>query len=289
MASILILKRRIQAAQNVSKTTKAMQMIAASKMKRAQEATLATRPYVAKLMTMSGSIVSKIEATQKIDHPYTRRETIAHKTLIIVLSPDKGLCGGLVTNLIREFLAHNATEKNAYYITVGKKIESQIAHRGSEIVASFTFGNTTPKLEMVYPIIRIIDEYYISKKVDSVKILTTHFTSIFSQTPKVTTILPLGVPELSPEKTPDTPYTFEPTLHDLLSPLLKHYLEMTLYQHLLESFVSEQAARMIAMQNATDNANGIIDDLKLEYNKTRQAKITSEILDISSAAMIGTV
>jgi len=289
MASILLLKRRIQASQNVSKTTKAMQMIAASKMKRAQEAALATRPYVAKLMSMTGNIVSKIDEGQKINHPYIREDRLTNKTLILVLSPDKGLCGGLVTNLVREFLTYNKTEKDSYFLTVGKKIESQIAHRGSDVVASFTFGNTTPKMEMVYPIIRIIDEYYTSKKVDSVKILTTHFTSIFSQTPKITNILPITIPEQTQEKTAETLYTFEPSLTEMLPSLLKHYLETTVYQHLLESFVSEQAARMIAMQNATDNANGIIEDLKLEYNKTRQAKITSEILDISSAAITATV
>lgn len=281
MASILALKRRITAAQNVSKTTKAMQMIAASKMKRAQEATLASRPYVERLMTLSSKL-SK-HKTDTTLHPYLQQRQLIGKTLVIVLSPDKGLCGGLITNLLREFLQHSKTQENVAYVTVGKKLELYVARRQKEVIASFIFGNTTPTLDMVFPITRIIEEYYLSKKVDSVKIIGTHFSSIFSQTPKITTILPLQIEQDYTAK--HSSHLFEPTVEELLSPLLNHYLEMAVYQHFLESFVSEQAARMIAMQNATDNANGIIEDLKLEYNKTRQAKITSEILDISGAMM----
>lgn len=278
MASILTLKRRINAAQNVSKTTKAMQMIAASKMKRAQEATLASRPYVEKLFIMSSKL-SKQKTDEQL-HPYLQQRQLTGKTLVIVLSPDKGLCGGLITNLLREFWQYNKTERNVSFVTVGKKLEGYVARTQKEIIASFIFGNTTPTFDMVFPITRIIEEYYLSKKVDSVKIIGSHFTSIFTQAPKITTVLPLPQTE---KESVESPYIFEPDLNELLSPLLKHYLEMAVYQHFLESFVSEQAARMIAMQNATDNANGITEDLKLEYNKTRQAKITSEILDISGA------
>lgn len=279
MASILSLKRRINAAKNVSKTTKAMQMIAASKMKRAQEATLSSRPYVQKLMGLSGKLTHIGE--EAVKHPYLQQRLETGKTLVIVLSPDKGLCGGLITNLLREFMKFSGSTEGPY-VTVGKKLEGYVARRNKEVIASFVFGGTTPTLDMVYPIVRIIDEYYLSGKVDSVKIIGAHFTSIFNQTPKVTTILPITVEE--PEKT-KLPYLIEPNIDNLLSPLLKHYLEMSVYQLLLESFVSEQASRMLAMQNATDNANGIIEDLKLEYNKTRQAKITSEILDITSASL----
>lgn len=280
MASILALKRRITAAQNVSKTTRAMQMIAASKMKRAQNAALASRPYVQKL-TLLSSLLAITNEKAKI-HPYLTQRFDTKKTLVIIISPDKGLCGGLITNLIREFFKYSQSDTSATYVTVGKKIEGRVAHKNNDVIASFTFGNTTPTLDMVYPIIRIIDDYFVNGKVDSVKILGTHFTNIFSQVPKVTTILPIQIEENQDLK---QFYLLEPNIDELLSPLLKHYLEMNMYQHLLESFVSEQAARMIAMQNATDNANDIIGDLKLEYNKTRQAKITSEILDITGASI----
>ncbi len=288
MASILTLKRRINAAQNVSKTTRAMQMIAASKMKRAQEATLASRPYVERLQTLSSKLSKRTNGVSDVAlHPYVQQKSVTGKTLVIVLSPDKGLCGGMITNLLREFLHYSKENENATYVTVGKKLEVQVAHRKHEVLASFIFGNTTPTLAMVFPITRLIEEYYLTGKVDKVVVIGTHFTNLFTQTPKVTTILPLQIPE-EKTTTQQGEYLFEPNIQTLLTPLLNHYVEMAVYQHFLESFVSEQAARMIAMQNATDNANGIIEDLKLEYNKTRQAKITSEILDISSASFIQT-
>ncbi len=283
MASIIALKRRIQAAQNVSKTTKAMQMIAASKLKKAQLATLAARPYVAKLTSMTSNVSGNTQ--EEITHLYIKPKTVIGKTLVIVISPDKGLCGGLITNLLREFFQYANANKNTAYITIGKKIEYQVAKTGSDIIASFGFGNTLPTIEMAFPIIRLIDEYYMGGKVDSVKILTEHFEGVFKQTPKITTILPLSdLPRTQAEENPVS-YLVEPSIKELVSPLLKHYLEMVVFQHLLESFLSEQASRMLAMQNATTNANDIIQELKLEYNKTRQAKITSEILDITSASI----
>lgn len=282
MASILALKRRITAAQNVSKTTKAMQMIAASKLKKAQNATLAARPYVTKLTSVTSNISGKLDEEQII-HPYIKPKTLVLKTLAIVLSPDKGLCGGLITNLLREFFTYQTANKNTSYITIGKKVEGQVAHLGSNVIASFPFGNTLPTMDMVYPIIRLIDQYYMSGQVDSVKIITTHFESVFKQAPKITTILPLADMPASKTEENNVSYLVEPSAQEIIAPLLKHYLEMVVFQHLLECFLSEQAARMLAMQNASTNANDIIQELKLEYNKTRQAKITSEILDITGA------
>jgi F-type H+-transporting ATPase subunit gamma len=281
MATLLQLKTRIKAAQNVSKTTKALQMIAASNLKRAQQAALAGRPYVEKLNTLTRSVAAKVDPKQKQQYPYLTEHLESGRTLIIFLSPDKGLCGGLITNLMREYMRNVKHEGNSY-ILIGKKAEGLVTKFEKDIIASFRFGTTLPTFDMVYPIIKLIDEYYLSKKVDSVKILGTHFTSVFTQTPKVDTILPLNIDLGATEEkqTGEVFYTFEPSVADLLPSLLKHYVEMTVYQHLLESFVSEQAARMISMQNATDNAKELIEDYKLEYNKTRQSKITSEILDL---------
>lgn len=282
MASILVLKRRIQAAQNVSKTTKAMQMIAASKLKKAQDATLMSRPYVEKLTNLSQNIIQKIDK-DVISHPYIKQELKAeNKTLLLVLSPDKGLAGGLITNLIREFLEYTKIDKNISYIVIGKKLQGKVVHLSREIIASFNFGATLPSFDAVYPISKLINDYYLNGKVTSVKILFAQFTSIFTQTPMISTILPVSVPLEKEEKAINDFALFEPNVKEILPNLLNHYLEMTIYQNLLESYVSEQAARMISMQNATDNAKDIISDLQLEYNKTRQAKITSEILDIGS-------
>lgn len=288
MATLLSLKRRIKAARNVSKTTKAMQMIAASKLKKAQDATLSSRPYVTKISELVEDVSKRIE--EKYYHEYMKYQHNTGKTLVIALSPDKGLCGGLVTNIVKEFLSLTSEYKaNAEYVVIGKKLEGQITKLPNEVLATFNFGTTLPKFDVVFPLIELINEYYLGKKVDSVKILYTDFTSLFTQTPKVVDLLPIAVTPKA-EETHDEKETafslFEPNAKAILPDLMKQYIEMSLYQFLLESFVSEQASRMIAMQNATNNAKDIISDLQLEYNKTRQSKITSELLDITGTKQV---
>jgi F-type H+-transporting ATPase subunit gamma len=277
MANLLSLKRRIKAAGNVSKSTRAMQMIAASKLKNAQSAALSGRPYVEKILAMSQNVLARLESDYK--HEYMEKRE-GDRSLIIIFAPDKGLCGGLITNLIREIISFDSQNKNNIYVTIGKKIETTIANLKKEIVASFKFGTTIPTFGSVLPIVKIIDEHYLTQKVSTVKILSTNFLSVFSQKPNVANLLPIefAKSEIS------SPTLFEPGTRDLLPPLLRHFLEMTVYQQLLESYASEQGARMVAMQNATDNAKDIVQTLQLEYNKVRQEKITNEILDIGGAA-----
>jgi F-type H+-transporting ATPase subunit gamma len=284
MATLLSLRRRIRAAQNVSKTTRAMQMIAASKLKRAQEATLASRPYVQKLTVLAQDLAARIDESKK--HPYMKPATDNGKTLLLVLSPDKGLCGGMITNLLREFTHFVKAEHNTSFIVVGKKLENQVVRVDSDILAAFPFGTTLPTFDMVFPLVKLIDEYYLSGKVENVKVLSTDFTNFFSQTPKITQVLPIALPEVTEEHKQESLMLYEPSVDEMMPALAKHYLEMSLYQFLLESFLSEQAARMIAMQNATNNAKDIIEGLRLEYNKTRQAKITSELLDITGGRSV---
>jgi len=286
MPSILSIKRRIQAANNVSKTTRAMQMIAASKLKKAQNAALNARIYAQKLTTLSQNLTTKIEKGNF--HPYMIQDRNSKKSLVIVIAPDRGLCGALLTNLMKEFLnLQKSYNRDLTYVIVGKKIESKIVYlKKGEVVASFLLGSITPTFDMVYPISRLIDEHFLGDKVDSVKILYSHFVSVFTQAPRVETILPIVIPNGQQEdKSKSFTYVFEPDLPKLLPPLLKHYLEMTLYRYLLESYISEQASRMIAMQNATTNAKDVILELRLEYNKQRQAKITNEILDITNTGV----
>lgn len=294
MASAQLLQRRIKTAQNVSKTTRAMQMIAASKLKKAQDAALASRPYVDKLSVVTRDLTNKVE---KAAIPAYMKETNkTGKTLVVIVAPDKGLCGGLVTNLAKEIL-RRPNAKNEIYVTIGKKIESTVVYVGKELIASFPFGNTLPKFDVVYPITKLIDEHFLSGKVDKVEVLSTHFASIFTQRPQWTKLLPI-LPQDGTETTdPAKPKSqaklaaenfalFEPDLETILPDLLKRYMEMIIYQEVLESYLSEQAARMLSMQNATNNAKDIIEDLKLEYNKTRQAKITSELLDITGGLVV---
>lgn len=298
MANTILLKRRIKTAQNVSKTTKAMQMIAASKLKRAQNAALASRPYVEKLTSLTKNLSKNLD--KELLHPYMK-ENDSKRTLLIVLSPDKGLCGGLITNLLREYLQISQDEKYLL-ITVGKKIEHQAVKDKNTLLASFPIGNTLPSFAMVPPIQKIIDEEFLSGNVSSVKILYSNFVSVFTQIPVIVPLLPVKVsddthllfrstntkvPVKTKEQETDTTFEiYEPAAAEMLPELLKHYIEMNLYHYLLESHLSEQAARMLAMQNATDNTRDIITQLTLVYNKARQEKITNEILDISSGAAI---
>ena len=281
MASIITIKRRIQTALNVSKTTRAMQMIAASKLKKAQNATISSRPYVEKLIGLSKALTDRLGEDDLNDYMIEPKDL--SDTLLLVFSPDKGLCGGLITNLVKELINQDKNDKNIKYLTIGKKIEKIPARLGKEIVASFNFGTTLPIFDMVYPMAKIIDDHFLNKRVANVKILYTHFLSVFSQVPRVETILPIKIQNANGSGKETPQFTlFEPSPKEILPSLLRHYLEMVLYQYLLESYLSEQAARMVAMKGATENAEEIIDYLKLEYNKQRQEKITNEILDIGS-------
>ena len=281
MANLLILKRRIKTAQNVSKTTKAMQMIAASKLKRAEQSALSSRPYVEKLTQISRSISQKVDEEEKND--YMRPITPTDEKLIILVSPDKGLCGGLNTNLARELLKFTKENKKLIYITVGKKASGIVRSFGGNILASFEIGTTLPSYDLVYPVMALIDEQFLGRKVSSVYTLNSNFNSFFSQNPLLKKILPV---QFESEEELQKESLFEPSAKTLLPGLIRHYLEMSIYQSFLENYLSEQAARMIAMQNATENAKEIIEELKLLYNKKRQEKITSEILDISGGVFI---
>lgn len=285
MATLLTLRRRIKSAQNVAKATKAMQMIAASNLRKAQNAALSSRPYVGKLTTLAQDVSKK---AGEVKHPYITPPGMTRKTLVVALSPDKGLCGGLITNLLKEFFNYAKNGPDSTYIVIGKKLENQIIKLKSEVLATFVFGTTLPKFDAVFPIVKLVNDQYLSGNVTSVKVLYTDFGSVFSQTPKIANLLPISLenteeatPVKSEESSEASFQLYEPSISELLPSLLNHYLEMSLYQFLLESYLSEQAARMFAMQNATNNAKDIIEGFKLEYNKTRQAKITSELLDIS--------
>lgn len=286
MANLLTLKRRIKTAQNVSKTTKAMQMISASKLKRAQEAALSARPYVTKLTEISTIISRRVDSDDLND--YMKPLTKTNDRLLIIVSPDKGLCGGLNTNLAREALNFYKENKSTSFVTVGKKAGGIVNIMGGNIIASFDIGTTLPSYELVYPVMKIVDDYYLGKKVSEIYILNTDFNSLFSQKPFLKKLLPAKFDDKVEKKTnseketlTETDVLFEPSASQLLPGLIRHYLELSVYQAMLENYLSEQAARMLAMQNATDNAKEIINELKLLYNKSRQEKITNELLDIS--------
>lgn len=279
MANLLQLKKRITTAQNVSKTTRAMQLIAASKLKRAQNAALSSRPYIEKLASVSKRSIREIKGQES--SLYLKKANSALPELLIVFAPDKGLCGSLVGSIISETLKYSDQNKNLKFVLVGNKLEKlALSH---DILASFYLGTTLPSFGAIFPVLQIVDEYYKEEKVGKVTVLYPKFVSLFIQTPTITSLLPV---EMTDEEEIKDEYTmFEPSAEEIVPSLLRHYLEISLFQFFIESFLSEQAARMISMKNATDNAVDVIEALKLDYNKTRQEKITNEILDIGAAAL----
>ncbi len=280
MANMIQLKRRIKTAQNISKTTRAMNMIATSKLKKAQEAALSSRPYSDKLLEVARTIAENVEPGEKLSY---LKENNSKIDMYIVISPDKGLCGGMITNLSRTFV-RETRDKNIQVITIGKKMEPYVLRAKKEIVASFPFGNILPPYSAVLAISEVVDDYFLKGKVDNIYILTTQFVNVFTQTSKIVQLLPVKNKFESKEKKLKPVSLFEPSSEEILPGILRRYIEMTIYHAMTESYAAEQAARMTAMKNATDNANDIIEELKLVYNKTRQEKITSDLLDISGSA-----
>lgn len=278
MATLLALKSRIKTAKNVSKTTKAMQMIAASKLKRAQDAAISARPYADKLAMVSKNLLLKID--EQNYHEYMKSSENSNKTLLIVFAPEKGLCGALPTDMINELSKQNKEKKDQLFIvTIGKKIENSAKFMGGNVIASFELGTALPHFDMVYPILQIVDDYFLNEKANKVQVLFPKFTNLFSQSPQVDTLLPI---ELSTETENTADFTlFEPAPSEIIPQLLRHYIETLIHQYFLETYLSEQASRMLSMKNATDNAGEIIQTLQLEYNKSRQEKITSELLSSS--------
>lgn len=282
MANVLSLKRRIVAAQSVSRTTRAMQMIAASKLKRGQDATLKSRPYVDKLVQLIQSLVGRLE--EEFYHDYMKTPKQVAPNLLVIFAPDKGLCGALIGNIIDKISDFDSKNPNTIYITVGKKIERYVSSLNKEIIASFKFGTTLPSFDAVYPLTSIINNYFLGKNVSHVKILYSKFLNVFSQKQDIIDLLPISLP-METLKPGNLTTIFEPSAQTILSILLKHYLETVIFQNMLDCYASEQAARMLSMQNATNNAIEITNEIRLEYNKARQERITNEILDISSATV----
>lgn len=278
--NLQLLKRRIKTAKNVSQIAKAMEMMSASKIKRAQITVEKNKPYVSKLAQLTGRLSKNVDK-KKFKHPYINGNN-SDKKLLIVVSPDRGLCGSLNTNIFKTLLP--LENNNTILITVGKKVEKFAAKLSFEFLASYPMNTTLPVFENVVDIMRVVNEEFMTGKVGTVEILYAEFTSFFLQTPKVKKILPIDTETLVDEA--EMFHLFEPDANILLEGLLPQYLEASLYSALLEAYTSEQVARMIAMQNAKTNANEISTYLTLVYNKNRQERITNEILDLSNNQVV---
>lgn len=280
--NLQLLKRRIKTSNNISQIAKAMEMISASKIKRAQVAAANNKPYAKRITEMTQSIISEI-GKDKVQHPYLTQRN-GKRNLYIALSPDKGLCGSLNTNLYKKLL--EITDKNAQVVTIGKKIGAFAAKINFELVASYPMSSSLPDYSFVYQLKKIIQDGIDNNSINKVFILYPDFQSLFTQIPVIEQLLPLEIEETPIEKTTLDHSLFEPTADKLLNELLPYYLEIKLFNALLQNFTSEQAARMMAMQNAKNNARDIAQYLTLVYNKSRQERITNEILDLANSKQL---
>jgi F-type H+-transporting ATPase subunit gamma len=286
MPSTRDIRRRIKSVKNTAQITKAMQMVAASKMRKAQQAALAGRPYGALMNKVLGEVAgSKVD----FNDPLMEKREVKKRCLIIV-STDKGLCGGLNGNLMRE--AAKFDRNITVFVTAGRKASQFIARTKRELAAEFTYRDA-PLFAEARAISKFARDLFLKGTVDQVDILFTNFISTLNQKAEVIPFLPVAEVKGVGAKVHDeetltkstTEFIFEPDVHQVLGALLPHYLNFRVYQVLLEAKASEHSSRMVAMKNATDNAKQILKDLTLEYNKLRQANITKELLEITSAAM----
>jgi F-type H+-transporting ATPase subunit gamma len=286
MPSTRDIRRRIKSVKNTAQITKAMQMVAASKMRKAQMAALAGRPY-AKLMNQ---VLGEVAGSQgDFNDPLMEKREVKKRALIVV-STDKGLCGGLNGNLMRE--AAKLDRNTTVFVTAGRKASQFIARTKRELAAEFTYKDA-PQFAEARAISKFAQDLFLKGQVDQVDILYTSFVSTLVQKPETIPFLPVSevkgvgtnVHNEAELTKGTTEFLFEPGVHEVLGALLPHYLNFRVYQVLLEAKASEHSSRMVAMKNATDNAKQILKDLTLEYNKLRQANITKELLEITSAAM----
>jgi F-type H+-transporting ATPase subunit gamma len=287
MANTRDIRRRIKSIRSTAQITKAMQMVAASKMRKAQQHALAGRPYAE---LMNKVLVSLQKRTNPQLHPLLEIRLLK-KELVLIISTDKGLCGGLNTNLLRE--AVNFDQTKTAFVVSGKKARQFIARTKRELLADFELKDS-PSFVESKPLSKFCLEKFLRREVDKVSVLFTHFINTISQRALVQTLLPISSFDLpkgasTEESTQDLDpmlgYVFEPKAEELLGIVLPYYIQFQVFQMILDARASEHSARMVAMKNATDNAEKFIKDLTLEYNKMRQAGITTELLEIATAQM----
>jgi F-type H+-transporting ATPase subunit gamma len=283
MQSASDLRRRIRSIGNTSLITKAMQMVAAANMRKAQEAALAGRPFVRLLYRIQRESTSQLK---DFKHPLLEVREV-RKRAVILISADKGLCGALNTNVFR--LASEYDPASTVFITAGRMGAQFIARTKRTLVAEFAYGDS-PRYPEACAIAGCARDLFLNREVDQVQIIATRFVNTLTQTPYSLEFLPIGEiksfgvegikfeKELAADK---SECLFEPGPEQVLGFMLPHYLNIYVYQMLLNAKASEQSARMVSMKNATESAEDLIHDLTLEYNKLRQGNITKELLEIA--------
>ena len=280
MASQRDIRRRIGAVRNIAQITRAMQFVAASKLKRAQDATLASRPYSDKLDEVLADLAAVLGGE---DHPLLA-EREGGKRLVVLVTTDRGLAGPLNTNTIR-FASREITGRAGDFevVTVGRKGRDAMRRAGVPLAAHFSGFGDRPAFADVLPLARLITDDYLGEKYGRVDVIYNRFVSTLVQRPEMIQLLPIR-PAEDTEGIPGNQFIFEPNASAVLERLVPRYVATRLFQAVLEGKASEESSRMVAMKNATENAQELIEDLTLSYNKVRQTNITREMIEIASGA-----
>jgi len=291
MPSTLALRRRIRSVKNTAQITKAMELVAASRMRRAQQNVQSARPFSQKVLEVIADIagLQRSEEIRSVS-PLLQQRPIQRVGLVLVTA-DRGLAGPLNTNAIRRavrFITQEADNKPVQIVAVGRKGRDFMVRSGRDIVAEFIGLPPFPSLLDTLPISKVVIDDYVNGKYDAVYLLYTDFVNTLTVRPKVIKLLPIDPTAIETDQdTADykkTDFIFEPSPNEVLLSLLPRFVEVEIYQAILENIASEQSSKMVAMRNASDKAKEVVTDLTLTMNKVRQASITAEILEISNAA-----
>ncbi|MCH7587699.1 MAG: ATP synthase F1 subunit gamma [Chloroflexi bacterium] len=291
MATAREMRLRIQGVSNIAQVTRALEAVSASKVRQAQEALYATRPYATKAWEVLQHL-SRQPARNSI-HPLLTQRAEVKNILVVLLTGDRGLAGAYNTNVVRFTLEHfRDSEIPVSYVIIGRKGRDMLARRGRDIKAEFSNLPAAPTFADVSAIGHLVIEEYLEGKSDQVFLIYTDYINLLKQIPRMKTLLPLELevseddaePWQKVRKGPEPAYIYEPSSDYLLEQIVPRLTGLQIYQAIQESLASEHAARMVAMRNATDNANELVTALKLAYNKARQKAITLEILDIVGGA-----
>jgi F-type H+-transporting ATPase subunit gamma len=280
------IRNKIKSVQNTRKITKAMEMVAASKMRKAQDRMKAARPYGDKVRCIAANLAL---ANSEYKHPFLAKPESAKRVGLIVVTTDKGLCGGLNTNILRQSLnrikeLEGAGATDIRVTTIGNKGLGFMQRLGANIVSKVTGLGDTPHLDKLIGPVKILLDAFQAGELDMIYIAYTRFINTMKQEPVIEQLLPLTADKLVAEKQHGWDYLYEPDAQVVIDELLVRYVEALVYQAVAENMASEQSARMVAMKAASDNAGTVINDLQLIYNKTRQAAITKEISEIVGGA-----
>ena len=289
MPSLRDIRRRIRSIRNTAKITKAMELVAASRLRRAQMRVTAARPYAEAMRALMAELGGLAPSGGEALHPLLVQREV-HNVGVLLVTPDRGLAGALNTNIIRrgtEVILENerGDGRTVQVVTVGRKGQDFLARRGRRLLGTFTGIVDRVRYDDVIPIARVIMDSFVSGSVDHAVLVYPRFVSTLSQRPEVVQLLPIEPAEAAedqPRRRLD--YIFEPDPQSILEQLLPRYIEVQIYQAILETAASFFSAQMVAMRNATDNANDLVESLSLTYNKVRQANITREVTEIASAA-----